>query len=208
MRRSLFEIEALTRKAVVGAGFDHGLAEDTGKAAVWLAVRGHDCAAAVLHALDRRKSGPVRLEYDGDTPVFRDCHTVACGPSALDLFIAGECGTSLRLKALDAPLLLAGLAGVAAGRHGGAFRMDFAGTASWQITGDALTMSDERPGANRDVVLSRHAQGQPAPGLPTRGAGVDADGWRKIEALAARMLVPESALSRARGAGAGAIDND
>ena len=55
------------------------------------------------------------------------------------------------------------------------------------------------------------ADGRKADGLPNKRAGaldIPDDVLHRLNALAARTYVPETAASRARGAGAGAIDND
>ena len=43
---------------------------------------------------------------------------------------------------------------------------------------------------------------------PAQGVAVEPEPWRRLQRLAARILVPESEYSRLHGAGAGFIDRD
>ena len=43
---------------------------------------------------------------------------------------------------------------------------------------------------------------------PDQGVDVEPDSWRRLQTLAAKILIPESEFSRVHGAGAGLIDMD
>lgn len=49
---SMSELHALTRKALRGAGYEWGLAEDGARAAVWLAARGRPAAEVIAALLE------------------------------------------------------------------------------------------------------------------------------------------------------------
>lgn len=206
MRVSLNEIEVTLKKATMGAGYAIGLAEDMGRACYWLAERGYDAAGAGLAALQSHPDGGQgRLDAGGCLRY--DAARVVCdGPSGFDLLIAGD-ATSVELAGMDAPLLLIGLAGIAAAAYGGAWRLDHAGGAII-VSGEGVGGGTiPVPGDNirltrlKDAPASRSTR-------QTGGCDVADQDWSAITALAARLLVPESAASRQAGAGAGAIDND
>ena len=58
MKRSLNEIEGELRKAIKGAGFPVGLAEDCARAGALLVRFGHDGAGETLKAISVGFSGP------------------------------------------------------------------------------------------------------------------------------------------------------
>ncbi|MBZ0129658.1 MAG: DUF3726 domain-containing protein [Rhodobacteraceae bacterium] len=204
MRLSLNEVEVTLKKAAMGAGYATGLAEDTGRACFWLAERGLDAARAGAAALQSPAGGGGGELGDGCLR-FAAARVVRDGPSALDLLLSGD-ASSVELEAADAPLLLVGLAGVAAAVHGVAWRLVHAAGAL-VIGGDGVDGAMPKPGAM--IRLTRLAEATPTGIAPqTGGCEVGDADWAAITALAARLLVPESDASRQAGAGAGAIDND
>lgn len=69
-RISVNELESLVRKAAVGAGVDHGYAQEAAQSAVWLAAAGIDCLAGLARALEswsRGESGPVTADREHRT---------------------------------------------------------------------------------------------------------------------------------------------
>lgn len=200
MRVSLNEIETTCRKVAIGAGFAVGLAEEAGAAAAWLAARGAAGERAVADALKADPDAmPVR-----DSSGFLSARVLRAGVSAIDLALAT--GATVQLLDMDAPLLLVGLAGVAAARTGktveithGAFKLVLA-------PGGDTALPKEVPDS---LAVRIGAAVGPGPGvLAVTGATVDRQCWDALQALAWRTYVPESDASRAGGAGAGAIDND
>lgn len=206
MRVSLNEIEVTLKKAAIGAGFATGLAEDVGRGCGWLATRGFDAAGAGLSALQLPPGGSGgTLGADGCAR-FTSARIARDGVSALDLLLAGE-AVLAELDAVDSPLLLVGLAGIAAAAHGGTFRLDHSG--GTLVVAAGSVMGDVMRGPGASIRLTRQAGGNAIAMPPeTGGCEVVPEDWAAITALAARLLVPESTASRDAGAGAGAIDND
>jgi hypothetical protein len=214
VRHSLNEIELTLRKAAVGAGYPYGLAEDIGQAGAWLCAHGLGGVPACLAALeaDPGQSQPVVLQ--DRTPSFPDARIGQAGPSAIDLLLSDADNGEVRLTNIDTPLLLIGLAGVAAsaGKTGFALRFSNGCTVDIGEGGLAVSGTPPEPGADADLARTEIAQTDTA--VPDHfeavagGFNVGDDLWAEVLSLAARTYVPASEASRARGAGAGDIDND
>jgi len=210
VRHSLNEIEVLFKKAAVGAGYPFGVAEEIGQAGAWLCAQGQDGIAACLAGIETGLDAPAPTVSDSGTLSFADAHVARCGPSALDLLLSDDTGGEVRLVNVDAPLLLVGLAGVAADAWATDIAMQFSDGCTVRVGPAGLDMSVPPPVAGVDVIMElRKAGGTPSDRKPPSGGlDVDARLWTEALALAARTYVPASDASRARGAGAGEIDND
>lgn len=209
MRVSFNEIETTLRKAAIGAGFPVGLAEDCASAAAWLVGQGHDGVESVLEAVRDEMQKQAMPSAIGNAWVFPDAGIAMCGPSAIDLLMAAAC-QEVRLLKADSPLMMIGLAGVAAGNYGREFSLENDAGCSVQISagGMSLTGALPSPGANLSLTCREDSRvGMRTPAL-LQGAIVDDRVWREALALAARTYVPSSTASRAAGAGAGLTDND
>lgn len=182
------EVQSLARKTACGAGLPHGVADDIGHAAVWLAARGVDAIRIVVEALG------------GDG---RGVQTILRDQAAVDALCCGEAG-QVPLQDRGHGLLI-GLAGATATNAG-------LNLAARLANGNVLPLaqvSDAR-GLIRDLkALSLLPDdGEPfRPGSP-RPAATDAVAYAAALDLAARTYVPASDFSRAQGAGAGTTDND
>jgi len=210
MRVSFNEIETTLRKAATGSGFPMGLAEDCGCAAAWLAARNHNGIAAVLDAIRDGMRKPVMPPADGRDWVFADARIATCGPSAIGLLVGEPTCHDIHLHNTDSPLLMLGLAGVAAGDY----RLDFAlelgarCTALISANGMSLTGTLPPPGAQLFLTFRENGGGETRNTIQMQGAIVDDGLWQEALALAAQTYVPASDASRAGGAGAGLTDND
>ena len=226
MRLSLNEIEVTVRKAALGSGLPLGLAEDAGAAAAWLAARGFPIAELIGVALEapctetrmERNGGRIRfLSEEGACPVLR------VGPSACDLVLAsGGFGAVEAVEAvMDVPLLAVAQAVLASSGSGVALLLEAGGTPAVEAAdgGSAFLVEPSQLAALRAERV-RIAPAE-APSLhPPRsfraerqaaldeGVSVNPGRWRRVQALADRMLVPATAHSHERGAGAGLIDSD
>ncbi len=210
MRHSLNEIEVLLRKAATGAGYPYGVAEDIGQAGAWLCAQGQDGVAACLAGIDTGPDAPPPTLRNTGTLSFVDAHIAHCGPSAFDFLLSNDTAGEVRLANADAPLLLVGLAGAAAEAWETDFALQYSHGCTVRVGPSGLDMSAPPPVAGIDVILTR-TEKIDAPSdrkSPSDGIDVDEVLWAKALALAARTYVPASEASRARGAGAGEIDND
>ena len=210
MRLSLYEIETTLRKASIGAGFPTGLAEDIGRAAVWLVARDMDGVAAVLAAIASGFQVPQMQVGDDGVITFAHARAAICGPSVAELLVGEPTCAQVRLTGIDTIPLLLGITGLAAARFECAFRFEFSNGAFANVSADRVTMGGQAPEPGCDIIITR-LTGQPdkpALSLPKSGCEVRDTDWHRAEALAAKTYVPESRDSRVQGAGAGLTDND
>jgi hypothetical protein len=194
---SLNEAEALAAKVARGAGFPWGLADDIGRAARALALRGAPWAAALLD-LARHADGFAAPTPDRVARWRRSEDDLAAAAplcpirTAALLLDAGEdFGTApLRLAGIGLPIwfeaMLAG-AGVTARRV-------------------ANSAAGEPLASAGDVTIS--AGPSPAPPPAARRAPIAPGVLAELLAIAGRVYVPESEGSRRRGAGGGSVDAD
>ncbi|MFM9843472.1 MAG: DUF3726 domain-containing protein [Dongiaceae bacterium] len=187
---SLNEIDLQVRKAVRGAGYGWGLAEEAGKAARWLSCREFAAVPAFLGLCARFD----RSAYEAIAPASPEGVWAAPGGILCPLIA----GVTLRDFAPDR-------------MEGGpmAFPIIFAAfavPAGYALEGGELTA----PAVAR---LTCRRRSQPsrdgAEIAPPPGVTVDDDNWRGIDNFARRTYVPASDVSRRTGAGAGTVvDND
>ncbi len=226
MLTSQRELLGLASAAATGMGYPYGIGDDLARAVVWLVVRDADGLGALMTSTPRTEP----IAPSGSGPVSVDgVHVGSDGSALLDLLIANHRATrnaggermSLRLRLLDSPLLLIGLAGTAAeiGDPALDFLVGEGSGASASVATSALTVS----GAADAALIGRFdleamgmaveiscRTGGPSGGeapQPTRLIVGD-DRWTAAEELAHRTYVPASEHSRHSGAGAGLTDND
>ncbi len=210
-RVSLNEVQLGVLKAARGCMLHEGLCEELSRAAVWLCRAGLDGLGAALEAMTAPDArAPASCERVADGWRFDPAAAAVAGPSALDLVLA-EPGVRVLLARLDAPLVVLGQAGVAAGDHDRAFRLTGeAGSVDVCGQGFSASVRPERAlaGARLGVESTPGFRPVAAVGSRVDGIEVDADVRARIDALAARTYVPASERSRALGAGAGLVDVD
>lgn len=227
MRLSLNEIEVTARKAALGSGFPLGLAEDAGAAAAWLAASGFPVAELMAAALEGGGAEP-RLEANGARIRFvtdrGPCSVLRLGPSLCDLVLAmSEPGRRVETEAeLDVPMIEVAHAALASVDSGQPLSIEIAGKAAALLVPSApvlLVPPAELAALRGERVRIRIAMGtdlEEPPGairVETRaafreGVSVPAKLWERVRDLADRTLVPATAHSHERGAGAGLIDTD
>lgn len=184
---SLNEIEMLVRKAVRGAGYDWGLAEEAGKAARRLALRGHDAVAAFLGLCERfdgrlhAERAPVSLDGIWHAPGGLLC------PLTAGVALSDFAPPKLDTGPMAVPIIFAACA------ENAGYALD------WD---DPLLPTVYRTHCRR---VTEQLTVQPIPA----GVEVDAALWDRLDRFACRTYVPASAASRLTGAGAGTmVDND
>ena len=214
---SLNEIRALATGAARGAGLPWGVAEEAGRAARWLEARGLAGLSALDGALDRLSA-----------PDWRRCFPIPEGAvwqgesGEIDGLLAGMTladrahgplpfagGGALVLAGVRRPLLavpfLAGVAGVRGARLAVSLG---AGTPVIGVGPQSVHRSCRAlEGMALAGTVRIEAGGDSAlpPDLPRLDGGIAVDSgvYVRLDRRAARTCVPESAGSRARGAGAG-----
>jgi hypothetical protein len=215
---SLNEVEGLAGKAARGAGLAWGMAEETAKAARWLAAGGLDWAPSLALLLANharlaipvpRPSAPLGLAEAGAM-----LSPLATGAYLDDL---GAMAGDLTLPAMAHPLWLLPFAAHIAAEIEAAVVLDWTGVTVtvWPFGGDVAGDPASLYVPRTDRVSWTHLQPGAtalAPALSliraNRSAVAQAE-WQALADLGARTYVPASAISRAKGAGAGsAVDND
>ena len=227
MRLSLNEVEVTVRKAGLGAGLPLGLAEDAGRAAAWLAARGLPAAELMAAALE---GAHAELHVERDAAAWRigttsgACPVLQAAPSACDLVVAGaRSGAPACVESvLDLPMVAIATAALATADSGISLLVDIAerpaallmaGEARW-FAGPAELAALRRQPVRIGMSMDPDLETPPRSGsvnasaAASEGVTVSADLWEPIRALADRTLVPATAHSHERGAGAGLIDTD
>ena len=215
---SLSEIDAMTRKAVRGAGYAWGVAEEAGRAVRRLAVHrlnGPGIVADLLETVSGNRAG-----YSTITTSAREWTADADGMCPLNAGIL--LSDRARLLEPARPVVLTGVLNPA-------LLVPFAAEAA-KLRGDGLlltagpralaVMPDGRVAATLPgfAALYRstltltvghrdHGGFEPA-AASADGYPVTADVWRRLDTYARETYVPASEASRNAGAGAGLTDND
>ncbi len=206
--RSFNEIAVTVRKACVGAGCDHGMADDIGRAAAWLHRNGAPGVKAALAALEETAPAPALPRTDGSVLVFDNARIALCGAAAIDMLISGAVREARLLNA-DAPLLAIGLLGARAKQDGLSFRV-VADGAAMTVGASVGSLASLSLAPRADVIIAgpQETMDPELDRLPTTVALVDENDWRRCERLAARTYVPATEESRLKGAGGSHTDND
>jgi Protein of unknown function (DUF3726) len=197
MEVSLNELETLAQKAVRGAGYAWGLADDAGRSARWLAMRGGDWATGLLALLDRpppTESCPLRLGCflaDSAAASGKFAFASVLWPAWMlpPLFAAATLrGVSVLLRFDDMDIASGGTVATASEQWPRILAMP---KAAVQVSfGDGKSTL---PHAQQ----SRHGRPRLLPSLAAR-----------LEAYAARTYVAATHASRTRGAGSLTRDDD
>lgn len=197
------------RKAALGAGFATGLADDIAAAGCWLVECDLDGAAVVLDAIRPGPSGPTALKRDGNVFAFDRVSAAVLGPSVIDLLVADR-DSRVVLYAIDVPVLIAGLAGVASRLYGSCFTMRCNDMHALSILPTGIAIFDQNwvEAAKFELTIKDGEMFQNLHEPSGWGYDLDETVWRDLDEFAARTYVPSSEESRILGAGAGLTDND
>jgi len=193
---SLNEVESLALKAARGSGLPWGVAEDTGRAAVWMARHAGGWAGALLRLLE---TPPPRGEH----------------PLLLAGFLADTLGAGPRTveRAVEPGWLLPGLLLPPPTRplsiRIGATEIRFGTQTGPTATCPADSLLVLPPSTVAVLFPDLELPALPHVLAPRLRRGcVALDDWRRLDALAQRTYVPASDASRRRGAGGARLDDD
>ena len=189
--RALSEVAATAKKAVRGAGYSWGVAEEAAMATHWLCAAGLDGCGALARAL----SG----EGLDSCPVLNG---IALADQAAGLILADLNFTDVR-----EPMLLLPFVGHAATRLGRTITMIFDGHEAVTDGGFVTVKQPTFPTFARNVAIQ--VGGYVTNPLPVcrRVTPSQAD-WDVLNGFAERTYAPATEQSRQSGAGAGLNDND
>ena len=217
---SIGELDSLILKAYRGAGFSWGMAQEAGRAAGWMALRGlpaADCFAELLQHTDglghsvltpaidtASRSGISKDASEG--PV---CCPVIAGTVLSDFGTTGSGESST--VCVYSPLILIPFVSACAESAGTALSIStVTGESSIYLSADGQLVAGENDFATSatTVLVSESTEAGTGFVAPTaRRAAVSEVVLKQLETLAHRTYVPASELSRS-GAGAGLTDND
>lgn len=204
MSYSLNETEALCRKATRGAGYSWGEADEAGRAARWLHMQGLPGAASLANALET-PGAEVALDETGGISGAGPLCAIKAGIALADHLHLITTTTSLRLTAVNEPLLLLGFAGCASFTAPEAIEV-VTEQAKAVVFRDAMALS-QGFGPSSPITLTL-AQA-PLDLLDRRSrAMIPDDIYTRLNSFAQRTYAPATAASRIAGAGAGLSDND
>ncbi len=215
---SLNEVDGMAAKAARGAGLAWGLAEETGKAARWLAGCGIDWAPSLLTLLEHHANlaAPVNRPPG---PLHAATPDILLSPLLTGAYLddLGELAGDLTLHATAFPLWLVPFAASSASKIEAVVVVGWGRLSitvwpfSGELAGDVKAL--HAPQANA-VTWAHLAAGTVAP-QPTQTLQrasrslVRACDWQALAKLGALTYVPSTEGSRSKGAGSGAaVDND
>ena len=206
---ALNEIKDIIKKAAMSAGLPVGLAEDVSQAGEWLVCQGLDGVGAVLIAIEGGFNNVITTRRVGRIFKFLDARVALCGLSSVELLAADASVDKIHLFNVDSPLLLIGQAGIGSKHFGIELTLEFSDGITVFISRQGLSLNGAIPNRGADVLMTGRKTGQIASfaNIKSYDIEIDLETWSEIEALAARTYVPSNDISRAKGAGAGLIDN-
>ena len=233
MHVSNAEIETLTCKAAVGVGLPVGLAEEAGAAAAWLSAAGFAGAEIAYRAIENLRKGkarPVIVSSHSESlcPDTKGklASVMYAAPSIFDFLQTTSPVTVVRL---DEPLLLFGHLVCSSSIPAVELVLHSVGSTGEVLQGviqrghgrlEEPPLSNQEAKNGSEVSVTMVGISEDRNFKPTkkeidvrrvaiqRGVAVNEAIWTELKRLAAQTLVPESAESKQRGAGAGLIDND
>jgi len=206
MNLSLNEIEGGVRKAALGAGLSVGLADDTGRAVAVLQAYGFDGISAALAGFANTGLAARPVIKNSDA-TFDAGNPIPNAVSALDLVAAGVVKRVL-MRAIEAPLLVVGLAAIAAQDQGGGFVVGVGSSGFALVSGGGIAIEGVLASGVTEVTISRSRPDGTVRPRPDHIPDVPPAIWAQVQALAALTYVPATEASRLSGAGAGMTDND
>ena len=233
MHASNAEIETLTCKAAVGVGLPVGLAEDAGIAAAWLSAAGFAGAEIAYRAIENIRKGKARPVIVSSHSEFlcpdmkgKLASVMYAAPSIFDFL---QTTSRVSVTRLDEPLLLfahlvcsSSVPEVELVLHSvgstGKVLEGVIQSGYGRVEGSLYSNQEAQNGSEVSVTMvgiseDHHfkptkKEAETGGDAVQRGVAVSEAIWTELQRLAAQTLVPESATSKRRGAGAGMIDND
>jgi len=187
---SLNEISRKVEAAARGCGWPIGQALDLGSAAAWLSGHGIDSIPPYLGAIKE--------------PACGENSTIMRSICAIDTVLAGQ-PPKAHLAHISQPLVLLGLCGWAATQNQTYFLLQ--GAMMAEIKAGRLTLGPKIDTSRSSIHISTKADA-PNVGHQSTRTAPDPQAWAEMGCLAAKILVPTTAASRAFGAGAGGNDQE
>jgi hypothetical protein len=204
MDLSFSELKDLVFNASMGSNLPAGVCEDLSFGVTFLESHSLPGGKELLNSLKCERHPPIPPQKNGTSLIFSNARAIFEGLSAIDLLVSELCD-SVFLENIDSPLLLIGLASNYTGVSFSFFnnKKIYASLQNDEIIWNQANYKYS------NVVEIRLKQSSLENILNRcKRVSLDDTTFSELANLSSNMLVPESELSRERGAGAGNIDND
>ena len=204
MDLSFSELKDLVFNACMGSNLPTGVCEDLSSGVTFLESRSLAGSKELLNSLKCERHLPISPQKNGLSLIFRNARAIFEGLSAIDFLVSEVCD-SVVLENIDSPMLLIGLASNYTGVSFSFFdnRKIFA-----SLQNDEILWNQEHYKYSNVVEIRLKQSSLENILNRCKRVLLDDTTFSDLSNLSSNMLVPESELSRERGAGAGNIDND
>ena len=204
MDLSFSELKDLVFNASLGSNLPTGIGEDLSLAVTFLESRSLPGGKEFLNSLKCERYPSLPPQKKGPCLIFCNARALFEGVTAIDFLVSEVC-ESVILKNIDSEILLLGLA---SNYRGSSFSFYQNKRVCAGIVNDELVYKHENNKSNNDVEIFLKDSQLNNPLIKCTRMSLDKNTFQELINLASNMLVPESELSREKGAGAGNIDND
>ena len=204
MDLSFSELKDLVFNASLGSNLPAGTGEDLSLAVTFLESRSLPGCKEFLSSLRCKRHPTVPPQSENSSLVFSNARAIFEGVSAIDLLVSEVC-ESVILKNCDSQTLMLGLASNYRGTSFCFYKNNemYAG-----ISDDELILRNQNFKCTNDIEICLTQGLSDTPSTKCTRMALNKNTFEALIELASKMLVPESELSREKGAGAGNIDND
>ena len=204
MDLSFSELKDLIFNASLGSNLPAGIGEDLSFAVTFLESRSLPGGKEFLNSLKCERHPSLPPQKKGSHLIFFNARAIFEGVTAIDFLVSEVC-ESVILKNIDSQMLLLGLA---SNYRGSSFSFYKNKGVYASIFNDELVCNHKNYKSSNDIeICLNDSQLDNTLAKGTR-MSLDKSTFQALIKLASNMLVPESELSREKGAGAGNIDND
>jgi len=204
MDLSFSELKDLIFNASLGSNLPAGIGEDLSMAVTFLESRSLPGGKEFLNSLECERYPTLPPQKKGSHLIFCNARAIFEGVAAIDFLVSEVCERVI-LKNIDSQMLLLGLA---SNYRGSSFSFYKNKRVCAGIFNDGLFYKQEYNKSNNDIEIFLKDSQLKNPLPQCTRMSLDKKTFQELIKLASNMLVPESELSREKGAGAGNIDND
>ena len=204
MDLSFSELKDLIFNASLGSNLPAGIGEDLSMAVTFLESRSLPGGKEFLNSLKCERHPTLPPQKIGSHLIFCNARAIFEGVAAIDFLVSEVC-ESVILKNIDSQMLLLGLASNYR-ESNFSFHKNKAVYAS--IFNGEIVCKHENYKCGNDIEIFLDDSQLNNPLAKCTRMSLDKNTFQELIMLASNMLVPESELSREKGAGAGNIDND
>ena len=204
MDLSFSELKDLIFNASLGSNLPTGISEDLSLAVTFLESRSLPGGKEFLNSLKCERHPSLPPQKKGSYLIFCNARAIFEGVAAIDFLVSEVC-ESVILKNIDSQMLLLGLA---SNYRGSSFSFYKNKGVFASIFNDELVCKHENYNSSNDIEICLNDSQLDNPLAKGTRMSLDKSTFQALIKLSSNMLVPESELSREKGAGAGNIDND